>query len=97
MTVQENELIRQLETRVRQLLLQDKGLQEKYRALEEQIAARDKQIGELLFQNQELEKQYSTLKVAKMLELSDSDTRNARQRINHLMREVDKCIALLKA
>ncbi|MBP5381040.1 MAG: hypothetical protein J6Y39_04850 [Bacteroidaceae bacterium] len=97
MTVQEHELIRQLETRVRQLLLQDKGLQEKYRALEEQIAARDKQIGELLFQNQELEKQYSTLKVAKMLELSDSDTRNARQRINHLMREVDKCIALLKA
>ena len=97
MTVQEHELIRQLETRVRQLLLQDKGLQEKFRALEEQIAARDKQIGELLFQNQELEKQYSTLKVAKMLELSDSDTRNARQRINHLMREVDKCIALLKA
>ena len=32
-----------------------------------------------------------------MLELSDSDTRSARQRLNHLVREVDKCIALLKA
>lgn len=97
MTVQEHELVRQLETRVRQLLLQDKGLQEKHHLLEEQIAALDKRIGELVQRNQELEKQYSDLKLAKILELGDSDTRNARQRINHLAREVDKCIALLKA
>lgn len=97
MTAQEHELVRQLETRVRQLLLQDKGLQEKHHLLEEQIAALDKQIGELVERNQELEKQYSDLKLAKILELGDSDTRNARQRINHLAREVDKCIALLKA
>ena len=82
---------------IRQLLLQDKGLQEKHHLLEEQIAALDKQIGELVERNQELEKQYSDLKLAKILELGDSDTRNARQRINHLAREVDKCIALLKA
>ena len=97
MTAQEHELVRQLETRVRQLLLQDKGLQEKHHLLEEQIAALDKQIDELVERNQELEKQYSDLKLAKILELGDSDTRNARQRINHLAREVDKCIALLKA
>ena len=77
--------------------MQDKGLQEKHHLLEEQIAALDKQIGELVERNQELEKQYSDLKLAKILELGDSDTRNARQRINHLAREVDKCIALLKA
>ena len=97
MTAKEHELLNQLKTRVRQLLAQDNGLREYQRALEARIAECDDKINELQRQNQNLEALYANLKVARMLELSDSDTRNARQRLSHLVREVDKCIALLKS
>ncbi len=97
MTVKEHELIQLLETRVGQLLQQDEALREQFRALEAKIAERDGQIAELERQKQEMKAQYDNLKVARILELSDSDTRNARQKINRLVRDVDKCIALLKA
>lgn len=97
MTGREQELLRQLEERFRQLIQQVEDLREQQRVLEGQIAERDESILELKRQNNELAAQYANLKVARMLELSDSDTRNARQRLNHLVRDVDKCIALLKA
>jgi phage shock protein A len=96
-TTNEHELLHLLETRVRQLILQYKDLQEECRALEGQIAERDGKIEELKQQNRDAQARYENLKVARMLELSDSDTRNARQRLNRLVRDVDKCIALLKA
>ena len=96
-TINGHELLHLLETRVRQLILQEKELQEQYRALEERLAERDRKIEELKQQNLDAQARYDNLKVARMLELSDNDTRNARQRLNHLVREVDKCIALLKA
>ena len=96
-TTNEHELLHLLETRVRQLILQDKDLQEQCRALEGQIAERDRKIEELKQRNRDAQAQYENLKVARILELSDSDTRNARQRLNRLVRDVDKCIALLKA
>ena len=97
MTAKEQELIQLLETRVRQLLQQDEGLREQCRGLEAVIAERDGQIAELKRQKQEAMAQYDNLKVARILELSDSDTRNARQKLSRLVRDVDKCIALLKA
>ncbi len=97
MTAKEHELIQLLETRVGQLLQQDEALREQFRAVEAKIAERDGQIAELERQKQEMKAQYDNLKVARILELSDSDTRNARQKINRLVRDVDKCIALLKA
>ena len=96
-TTNEHELLHLLETRVRQLILQDKDLQEQCRALEGRIAERDGKIVELKQQVRDVQARYDNLKVARMLELSDSDTRNARQRLNRLVRDVDKCIALLKA
>lgn len=97
MTNQEQDLLRKLETRVRQLILQDKGLREQIVDLQRQIAERDQQAKKLEDEREAIAQQYANLKVARMIELSDSDTRNARQRLNHLVREVDKCIALLKA
>ncbi|MBQ9558364.1 MAG: hypothetical protein IJV08_00055 [Bacteroidaceae bacterium] len=97
MTDKEREIVRQLQTRVRQLILQDKGLQEQCRGLEKDVAERDGRISELTSRNKQLEAQYANLKTARILELSDSDTRNARQRLSRLVRDVDKCIALLKS
>ena len=97
MTNQGQDILTKLEARIRQLIRQDENLREQIRNLESQIAQRDEHAKELLRQREEAEANYANLKGARMLELSDSDTRSARQRLNHLVREVDKCIALLKA
>jgi hypothetical protein len=40
-------------------------------------------------------KDYSNLKLAKMIEVSDSEMKNAKQRLSKLVRDVNKCIGLL--
>lgn len=96
MTQVEQDMMMRLETRVRQLILQDKQLQERCIALQEKVAACDKKIGELKVENTNLANQYANLKMARMMALSDSDTRDARKRLAKLVRDVDKCIAMLK-
>ena len=90
-------MVRLLETRVRQLILRNKELRQQNAQLWQQVTEDDAQIQTLKEQNKQLQAQYADLKTARMLQLSDNDTRNARQRMTRLVREIDKCIAILKA
>ena len=90
-------MVRLLETRVRQLILRNKELRQQNAQLWQQATEDDAQIQALKEQNKQLRAQYADLKTARMLQLSDNDTRNARQRMTRLVREIDKCIAILKA
>ena len=47
-------------------------------------------------ENARLKHDYQTLKPARMLEVSGEDVKASRARIAKLIREVDKCIALLE-
>lgn len=96
MTAEEQDLIRKLETRVRQLILQDKRLQKQVIEQQQKLEQAQQRIGDLEVENEILNNQYANLKVAKMLELTDGDLPAARARINKLVREVDKCIAIMK-
>lgn len=89
-------ILHELEVRVRQLILQDKDLQQRNDALMAEIAELKQRVASQAQQYQELTDQYNKLKTAKILELGDNDTRNARLQLNRLVRDVDKCIALLK-
>lgn len=91
------QLVRLLETRVGQLILRNKELRQQNAQLWQQVTEDDAQIQALKEQNKQLRAQYADLKTARMLQLSDNDTRNARQRMTRLVREIDKCIAILKA
>lgn len=91
------QLVKLLETRVRQLILRNKELRQQNAQLWQQVTEDDAQIQALKEQNKQLQAQYADLKTARMLQLSDNDTRNARQRMTRLVREIDKCIAILKA
>ena len=44
---------------------------------------------------EELEKKYETLKMAKVLKVSDDEKHDAKIKVNRIVREIDKCIALL--
>lgn len=97
MTKEEVQLIRLLETRIRQLILQNQELRQQNAQLLSQTTEDNAAIASLQAENKSLAEQYANLKTARMMQLSDDDTRDAKLRISRLMREVDKCIALLKA
>ncbi len=96
MTAEEEKTIKTLETRTRQLILKFQQLKEDHEELLNELVAKDSELQVVKQRNKQLEANYATLKMAKMLEVGDTDLAAAKQRINHLVRDVDKCIALLK-
>ncbi len=46
--------------------------------------------------NQELEEKHRLLKIAKSIEGADEKTLDIKQKINEFVREIDKCVVLLK-
>ena len=95
MTNEEELALRNFEARVRQLMMayQDErrknaDLQAKLEACQQQLAGAEQTIDGL-------KKDYDTLKTARMIEVSGDDVKESRAKIARLIREVDKCIALL--
>ena len=90
------DLIKQLETRVRQLILQQGQLQEEQDKLRKQLGEKDDEILKLQAQNEELKQQYSRLKMAKYIDMADNDVKDMRGRIRAMVRDIDRCISMLK-
>jgi len=97
MTAEEEKTVRLLETRTRQLILKYQQLKEENEELLNDLVTKDNELRNIRQRNQQLEANYANLKMAKMLEVGDQDLLSAKQRMAKLVREVDKCIALLKA
>ena len=64
-----------------QLIKQNKELEEKIQLGQEKI--------------KEIEDKYNKLKISKALIASSNDVHDAKLKVNRLVREIDKCIALL--
>lgn len=95
MTAEEEKLMRILESRITQLILEFKDLEAENTALKKQLGQEKATKAELQTQMEELQAAYENLKIAKMIEISDMDMKNAKSRLSKLVREVNKCIALL--
>ena len=63
--------------------------------LRHDLEERDEEIRRLQAQVKELQDSYQSLKTAKMLEIYDGDVEKSKRRIESLIRQVDRCIALL--
>ena len=63
-------------------------LKEKLLSLQEQLEKEQQSVSELIDKNK-------ILKLSASLQGGEHDTKAERQRINELVREIDKCIALL--
>lgn len=92
-----NELLMRVETRVRQLILKHRELQAEKKSLEEKIDALHQEINSLEEKNRMLQQQYDHLKMAKYIDMADSSTKDLRGRIRKMVRDIDQCVALLKA
>ena len=84
-----------LSTRLRQLILQYKEVEKKNAELQAMVNERDERIKELDDSLQSVCKSYESLKMAKMVEITDGDMESAQKRLSKLIRDVNKCITLL--
>lgn len=82
-------------TRVRQMILQYEEMKKENNDLYELVDQREKEIEKLEAQLKQARTDYNSLKMAKMIEISDSDMENAQKRILKLIRDVNKCITLI--
>ena len=91
----EEDALRTLEARVTQMALEYKALKDRYAALSRIMEEKNATIAALHSQVDRLQTDYANLKTAKMIDISSEDMKNAKSRLSKLVREVDKCIALL--
>ena len=82
-------------TRVRQLILEFGKLKQENAELYEMVDERDAQIKALQEKLSQAEHDYNSLKMAKMMTISDADMEATQNRVAKLIRDVNKCITLL--
>ena len=82
-------------TRVRQMILQYAELKTENDELYTLVDQREKEIKQLQEELSQAEADYNSLKMAKMLEVTDGDMEGAQKRVAKLIRDVNKCITLL--
>ena len=82
-------------TRVRQMILQYKELKKENAELYSMVDEKDKQVENLKAQITQAQNDYNSLKMAKMLEITDGDMESAQKRLQKLIRDVNKCITRL--
>jgi cell shape-determining protein MreC len=76
------------------MYLHDELMHENER-LRQQLAEKEALLGETRQQLQESQAMYTDLKMARMISVADRDITETKQRLAKLVREVDRCIALL--
>ena len=95
MTNRYEELIHAFETRLRKLISEYKSLQEQNSLLKDEL---DRKQTDLMHAHQEvleLRKNYDHLQTARNLGRSETERAESKQQIAKMVREIDKCLALL--
>lgn len=95
MTKEEERIFHQFEAKVRTLVEKHRALKQENEELYALVDERDEEIKKLKADKQTAEDTLAAYKSGRMLELSSGDIDSARARVAAMIREVDKCIALL--
>ena len=82
-------------TRVRQMILKFEDVRRENAELYAMVDERDAKIKDLEEKLTQAKHDYDSLKMAKMMTISDSDMEATQKRIAKLIRDVNKCITLL--
>lgn len=95
MTEQDRILLDGFKVKIEQLI----ALYEQVRAEKQQLLSRveelENEIGSLMQDKEALTKKYDNLKLAKSFLVLDGESQEAKNRMNKIVREIDKCIAML--
>ena len=83
------------ETRVRQMILRFQQLKKENTELYEELEKDQNEIELLRKKLEQQQSDYQSLKMAKMIEITDGDLAGAKERLSKLIRDVNKCIGIL--
>jgi predicted RNase H-like nuclease (RuvC/YqgF family) len=83
------------EDRVRQMILQFQELKEENGRLQTLIVEQATEIEELKARVTQADNDYNSLKMARMLEITDGNLVDAKEHLARIIRQVNKCIAIL--
>ena len=88
-------ILADFQTRVRQMILQFKELKKENMQLQQQIGEQATEIEELKARITQADNDYNSLKMARMLEITDGNLDEAKERLSRMIRQVNKCITIL--
>ena len=77
------------------MILQFQELKKENKELYDIIGQNEQQIKELKARLEQQERDYATLKMAKMMEITSGDLQGAKDRLAKMIRSVNSCIAVL--
>ena len=95
MTEEAKKLLSTFEARLRHLIYLHDELKREKAELKQLLEEEKKENERILAEYKELERSYTNLKTAPAISLNGSDVKETKLRLSKLVREVDKCIALL--
>ena len=95
MTEEEKKLLNSFETQLRHLISLHDELKRENAELKKLLENEKLKNEKVQAQYDELEVSYTNLKTATAISLNGSDVKETKLRLSKLVREVDKCIALL--
>jgi len=87
--------IASFETRVRQMILRFQELKKENQDLYGMLEKNEEDMKQLRQKLDQQQSDYISLKMAKMIEITDGDLEGAKERLSKLIRDVNKCIAIL--
>lgn len=82
-------------TRVRQLILEYNKIKNENDRLRAMIDERDSALEKMEGQLAQVRNDYKSLKMARMVEITNGDLESAQKKISKLIRDVNKCITLV--
>ena len=94
---QNEKVLAAFEGRVRQLILRFQELKKENEELYQMVGKNEDEIKTLKEKLSRSEQDYNTLKMARMMEITDGDLQGAKDRLSKLIREVNKCINVLSS
>ena len=89
------QIIATFQTRIRDLIQRFKELKKENQGLYEMVEKNEQDIKDLQAKLTQADHDYQSLKMAKMIEITDGDLEGAKARVAKMIRDVNKCIALL--
>ncbi len=95
MTEEDKKLLSTFEARLRHLMYLHDELKRENAEMKLLLEEKREEVEGLRSDYNELEVVYANLKIAKTISLTSNEVKDTKQRLSKLVREVDKCIALL--
>jgi predicted RNase H-like nuclease (RuvC/YqgF family) len=93
---QNEKVLAAFEARVRQLILRFQELKKENSELYAMIEKQEQDIKNVEAKMAQTQRDYDSLKMAKMMEITDGDLEESKKRLSRLIREVNKCISMVQ-